>query len=91
MSVRAERHPIVVRRGPALEQAQSPTVEHDVFDSSGAWFGTAEPTSQGACFTRPHELRGVRVMPPFVVAGTPNSERLAVSLGAALSRALLHP
>ena len=94
MSIRAARPPVVVRRGLPLEQAQSPgdasVAEHDVFDSGGVWFGTAESTPLGARFVRPPALRGVRVMPPFHVSATPNTERLAVSLGAALSRALLY-
>lgn len=94
MSIRTHRPPVVVGRGPPLQQAQSPSdasaAEHDVYDSRGAWFGTAVSTAQGVCFTRPVELRGVRVMPPLVVHGTPNTERLAASLGAALSRALLY-
>lgn len=94
MSVRAWRPPPFVRRGIPLKQAQdpgtAPTAEHDVFDSRGAWFGTAECVPQGARFIRPPELLGVFVMPPLVVAATPNTERLAVSLGAALSHALLY-
>lgn len=62
--------------------------EHDVYDSQGAWFGTARRTDVGAVFLRPPMLQGVRVMPPFIVDATPSSDRLAASLGAALSRAL---
>ena len=93
MSTGTARSPPIVRRGPRLSKAQNPenarAAEHDVFDDSGAWFGMAECTPHGAYFLVPCELRGVCVAPPFVVATAPNAERLAVSLGAALSRALL--
>ena len=93
MSVRAPQHPFTVRQGAPLQQAQSVPfshVEHDVFDSRGNWFGTAVPTPTGARFLRPPEFQGIHVMPPFTVRSVANTDRLAASLGSALSRALLH-
>ena len=97
MSVRPSRsdRPVVVQRGPPLQTAehvslqQHKSVEYDVTDSAGSWFGTAVQTPAGLCFLRPPELNGVRVMSPFRVNTSPNSERLAASLGATLSRVLL--
>ena len=94
MSVRAERCAAIVRRGVPLQQAERvghlPVAEHDVYDSRGEWFGTATGALAGAVFSRPPELWGVRVAPPFTIDATPNAARLAASLGAALSRALLY-
>tara|TARA_B110000902_G_scaffold96406_1_gene113972 strand:+ start:584 stop:886 length:303 start_codon:yes stop_codon:yes gene_type:complete len=97
MSVRPSRadQPVLVRRGPPLQTAehvapqQHASAEYDVLDSGGSWFGAAVQTPTGLCFVRPPELNGVRVMPPFSVNCSPNSERLAASLGATLSRMLL--
>lgn len=94
MSVRTSRadQPVVVRRGPTLQTAESVgqqlVSEYDVVDSGGSWFGTAVQTPAGLCFLRPPELNGVRVMPPFSASSRANSERLATALGGALSRAL---
>ena len=86
---------MVVRRGPALHTAEHVTqqwgAEYDVLDSRNEWIGTAVATEAGACFLRPPELKGLRVLPPFQVNAQPNSARLATALGAALSRALLSP
>ena len=95
MSVRTHRtvDAVVVRRGKPLDTAEHVglqlSAEYDVIDSGGNWFGTAISTPAGPCFSRPPALSGVRVMPPLHVRLQPNSERLATSLGAALSLALL--
>ena len=104
MSVRVTRRvdipraAVVVSRGRPLTTAERvgqhqphplAGCEHDVLDSAGEWFGTAANTAVGACFLSPPEMRGVRVMPPFRLRAEANSERLASSLGATLSHALL--
>lgn len=95
MSVRTHRtvDAVVVRRGRALDSAErvgpQPCAEYNVVDSGGEWFGTAVNTSVGVFFVLPPEMNGVRVMPPFHVQSQPSSARLASSLGATLSLALL--
>ena len=94
MSVRVWRAPAPpVARGQLLRAAE--VVQHsdyDVVDSRGEWFGSARVDAEGvACFVQPSTLHGVRVMPPFRLRGgeTRSSQRLADSLGAVLSSALV--
>lgn len=61
---------------------------HTVLDSSGHQFGSAIQTPDGPTFVAPAEMHGLAVRPPFRVGGDETSQRVATTMGAALSSVL---